>query len=303
MPPFICLGEHRNIYSESQLAYIISDEENPTNHPIFSLDTNLGSSILKVTNDPEPPLEIKKQSITLCEDSPPTTYVWKMFIDGDSSKEGVGVGVVFDSPTQETIYLSYKIEFETTNNVVEYEALVLGLRDAKDMGIQEISVFGDVELIVQQIKNLYQAKKPRLMTYRNKVWDLVDSFLLAFNISFIPRKENTMANSLAISASNFRIPFPLELKYDVEVKYRPSIPDNVKHWNVFEDDLEIKIFLETTDEFSTLHIDQDHDTKSSTHVDVFLNKIDNHHIIQLPSNHIPKGLVPWRDCSKEMMWL
>jgi ribonuclease HI len=48
--------------------------------------------------------------------------------------------------------LSYKLEFESTNNVVEYEALVLGLRVAKDMGIEKISVFGDVELIVHQIK-------------------------------------------------------------------------------------------------------------------------------------------------------
>jgi hypothetical protein len=38
--------EHRRIYREAQLDYIISDEANPTNHPIFSLDTDLGSSIL-----------------------------------------------------------------------------------------------------------------------------------------------------------------------------------------------------------------------------------------------------------------
>jgi ribonuclease HI len=43
--------------------------------------------------------------------------------------------------------------------VAEYEALVLGLRAAKDMGIEEISVFGDAELIVHQIKNIYQAKR------------------------------------------------------------------------------------------------------------------------------------------------
>jgi ribonuclease HI len=67
-----------------------------------------------------------------------------MFFDGASSKEGVGARVVFVSPTQETISLSYKLEFETTNNVAEYEALVLGLRAAKDMGIEELSVFGDV---------------------------------------------------------------------------------------------------------------------------------------------------------------
>jgi ribonuclease HI len=53
--------------------------------------------------------------------------------------------------------------------VAEYESLALGLRDEKDMGIQEISVFGDEKLIVNQIKNLYQAKNPRLRTYRNEV--------------------------------------------------------------------------------------------------------------------------------------
>ena len=84
---------------------------------------------------------------------------------------------------------------------------------------------------------------------------------------------------------------PPKLKYDVEVKYRPSIPDNVKHWKVFEDDLEIKKILEFFDEFFASHIDQDHDSKSNTHIDVFLNKIANHHIVQLPSNHILKGLV------------
>jgi hypothetical protein len=101
-----------------------------------------------------------------------------------------------------------------------------------------------------------------------------------------------MTDSLAVSTSNFRVTFPPNLKYDVEVKYRPSIPDNVKHWKVFEDDIEIKIFLETVDEFSSLHIDQDHDTKKIPQDGVFLNKIADHHIVQFPSNHIPKGLVP-----------
>jgi hypothetical protein len=89
------------------------------------------------------------------------------------------------------------------------------------------------------------------------VWDLVDSFFLAFNIYFIPREENTMVDSLGTSTSNFRVPLPPKFRYEVEVKYRPSIPDNVKHWKVFEDDLEIKKFLETIEEFSNIHIDRD----------------------------------------------
>jgi ribonuclease HI len=252
----------------------------------------MGSSILQLTDALESPLEIKKNSINFSEEPPLTTYVWKMFFDGASSKEGVGVGVIFVSPTQETISLSYKLEFETTNNVTKYEALVLGLRAEKYMGIEELSVFGDAELIVHHIKNLYQTKHPRLRSYRNEVWDLVDSFFSTFNISFIPREENTMADSLVVSTSNLIIPILPKIKYDVEVKYKPSILNNVKYWKVFEDDLELKKILEAVDEFSALHIDHDHDLEITPHADVFLNKIANHHIVQLPRNHIPKGLVP-----------
>ena len=63
--------------------------------------------------------------------------------------------MVFVSPAQETISLSYKLEFEATNNMAEYEALILGLRAAREMGIQEVVVFGDAELIVQQIRSAY----------------------------------------------------------------------------------------------------------------------------------------------------
>jgi hypothetical protein len=121
---------------------------------------------------------------------------------------------------------------------------------------------------------------------------LVDIFFSSFNISFVHREENTMDDSLVVSTSNFRIPIPPKIKYDVAVKYKPYIPDNVKYWKVFEDDLELKNFLETVDEFCALHIDQDHDLEITPHADVFLNKIANHHIVQLPSNHIPKGIVP-----------
>jgi ribonuclease HI len=293
MPLFLVFGgEHRRLYREAQLAYIISDETNPTNHPIFALDTDLGSSLLHLTDTPGAPPEIRKRPISYHEIPPPTTFVWKMFFDGASSSEGAGAGVVFVSPCQETISLSYKLEFETTNNVAEYEALVLGLRDAKEMGIEEVAVFKDAELIVQQVRNAYRVKHPRLRSYKNEVWDLIDNFFSAFNISFIPREENTLADSLAVSASQFRIPLPPKFKYDVEIRYRPSVPDNIKHWKVFEDDLEIRKFLESVDEFSALHIDQDHDPEGDSHPEVFLNKIANHHIVQFPSNHIPKGLVP-----------
>jgi ribonuclease HI len=233
-------GEHRRLYREAQLAYIISDEANPTNHPIFSLDTDLGSSLLQLTHALEPPIKLRKKPTTPHEFPPSITPIWKMFFDGAYSREGAGVGVFFVSPSQETISLSYKLEFETTNNVAEYEALVLGMRAAKEMGIKKIAIFGDAELIIHQVRNAYRANNPRLRNYRNEVWDLIDNFFSAFNIAFIPREDNVVADSLVVSASQFKVPQPSMAKYDVEIKYRPSVSDNVKHWKVFEDDLEIE---------------------------------------------------------------
>jgi ribonuclease HI len=142
-------GEHRRLYREAQQDYIINDEANPTSHPIFALDTDLGSSVLQLTNSPEPLLKLRKPPTTSHEFPPSITPIWKMFFDGACSREGARAGVFFVSPTQETIYLSYKLEFEATNNVVEYEALVLGLKSTREMGIQKVAVFGDALLVVQ----------------------------------------------------------------------------------------------------------------------------------------------------------
>jgi len=86
--------------------------------------------------------------------------IWKthcgfFFFDGSCSKEGLGVGIVIISPSKEVISLSFKLEFETTNNIAEYEALLLGLRAAKDMGIDKLTVFGDFELVIHQVNNIY----------------------------------------------------------------------------------------------------------------------------------------------------
>jgi hypothetical protein len=95
-------GEHRRLYREAQLVYIISDEANPTNHPIFALDTDLSSSLLQLTHAPEPLMNLKNSPTVSPEVPSSITPIWKMYFDGACSQEGTGAGVVFVSPTQET---------------------------------------------------------------------------------------------------------------------------------------------------------------------------------------------------------
>ena len=72
-----------------------------------------------------------------------------MYFDGASSREGSGVGVVLFFPTQKKVTISYKLQFSTTNNTGEYEALVLGMKEAKDLGAEQLFAFGDSELVIR----------------------------------------------------------------------------------------------------------------------------------------------------------
>ena len=61
----------------------------------------------------------------------------------------------------------------------------------------------------------------------------------SFKISYVPREMNELADSLAMSSCAFIPPLPHKLTYEIQVKYRPSLPDNVKFWKDFEDDVEL----------------------------------------------------------------
>ena len=59
--------------------------------------------------------------------------LWKMYFDGSVTKAGAGVGVCIISPIRDTKAYSYKLVFECSKNVAEYEALLLGLHALKDL--------------------------------------------------------------------------------------------------------------------------------------------------------------------------
>jgi ribonuclease HI len=135
-----------------------------------------------------------------------------MYFDGAGTKDSTGAMVVLISPSKETISLLFKLDFRTTNNIAEYEALLLGLNSAKEMGIKGLKVFGDADLIIQQVNSTFQTKHVRLKAYRDEVWKVRDSFSI-FEISYIPRDMNQPVDSLVVSASIFIPPMPPRLSY------------------------------------------------------------------------------------------
>ena len=78
-----------------------------------------------------------------------------MYFDRAYFKAKKGVGIVIISPSSKVYNFSFRLEFEASNNVAEYEELLLGLETAKDMGIKMLNIKGDSDLVVLQIKNRY----------------------------------------------------------------------------------------------------------------------------------------------------
>jgi ribonuclease HI len=57
------------------------------------------------------------------------------------------------------------LNFEATNNLAEYEALIFGLTVALSLGVQEILVKGDSQLIISQVRGECCCNNPQLLAY------------------------------------------------------------------------------------------------------------------------------------------
>ncbi|XP_070008433.1 uncharacterized protein [Nicotiana sylvestris] len=77
---------------------------------------------------------------------------WKLFFDRAANMKGVGIGAVLISEIGQHYPVTAQLRFYCTNNIVEYKACILGLRLAIDMGVQEILVLGDSDLLVHHIQ-------------------------------------------------------------------------------------------------------------------------------------------------------
>lgn len=91
---------------------------------------------------------------------------WVMFFNGSSYGSHGGAGIVFETPTQDLLSYTFKLDFECSNNVAEYEALILGLRLAEELDLGAIDIKGDSKLVTSQVTGKFQVKEAHLAPYR-----------------------------------------------------------------------------------------------------------------------------------------
>ncbi|KAH6776184.1 hypothetical protein C2S52_013745 [Perilla frutescens var. hirtella] len=130
---------------------------------------------------------------------------WKMYFDGASHREGAGTGVVFITLEGEVLPYSFTLTENCSNNVAEYQALILGSEMAMDAKRLQIKVYGDCKVVIYQLLGSYDVKKPELISYVKYAQRMI-GWLGDVELEHVLRKENKQADALAKLASTIAIP-------------------------------------------------------------------------------------------------
>jgi ribonuclease HI len=114
-----------------------------------------------------------------------------------------GAGAIIKDSDGEVVGMLTKYLGKATNNMAEYEALILALEEAQSLGLSSVSVFADSELMVKQINGVYRVKNEGLKGLYAIAIKLVSQFD-TFRITHVKRELNGEADKLANEAIDNR---------------------------------------------------------------------------------------------------
>jgi ribonuclease HI len=121
-----------------------------------------------------------------------------------SEGKGAGAGVVFVTLDEAIIPYSFTLTSTISNNAAEYEALIIGLEMAQNMGLKMIQIYGDSLLIINQLLGTYGVKKLELVPYFLKAKELISQFS-DVKIEHIVRSQNNKTDALESLAASLSL--------------------------------------------------------------------------------------------------
>jgi ribonuclease HI len=119
-------------------------------------------------------------------------------IDGASrgNPGPAGIGVLILGADGEVVERLHRGIGEATNNVAEYRALLLGLERTLALGVEDLEVRSDSELLVRQLQGRYRVKHPGLLPLYEAARKQIARFR-HFEVRHVPREQNAEADALA----------------------------------------------------------------------------------------------------------
>ncbi|KAK1691986.1 hypothetical protein QYE76_008683 [Lolium multiflorum] len=128
---------------------------------------------------------------------PDLSRTWTMNFDGSKRLEGAGAGVVLISPEGDKLKYILRMTFpNASNNEAEYEALIHGMKMAKACGATRLKIFGDSQLVAQQVMNQCDAVNDSMMAYK-EVYNELEKLFDGCEVNHISRLSNDEADVLA----------------------------------------------------------------------------------------------------------
>ena len=109
------------------------------------------------------------------------------------------IAAVIATPDGEVLEERSEVIGETTNNVAEYRALLLGIERARALGARELELVGDSELIVRQVRGEYRVKDAALRELHELVGEALAGFR-RWSIRHVRRDDNAAADALVNAA-------------------------------------------------------------------------------------------------------
>lgn len=123
---------------------------------------------------------------------------WYLEFDGSFNKLGTGAGVwIHNSHNNHAQGHAYRLNFRCTNNMAEYEALLLGLKLLKALGAAKVSILGDSNLVIQQMKGNFVTNDNRMRAYKTAATNILNAFSES-KLAKISRNHNIHVHSLLI---------------------------------------------------------------------------------------------------------
>lgn len=153
-----------------------------------------------------------------------------LYFDGSKCNDGARGGSILISPVGEKTILACKLEFECTNMMAEYEALVQGLHKSIILDVEYLRVSSASSIVIKQVRNNIHCVSNHLRRYQSLI-QILTSHFIAFNISPIPRLQNASDDLLANVGSKLIPPrYFSPDKFSIEFIFHPSIPNNITQW-------------------------------------------------------------------------
>lgn len=190
------------------LRYIAEHEELSRTCERFHLEPGELRELLLAAAERAPRPKKKPEQSALPLEEKPAGALARARVYSDGASRGnpgpAGAGaVIMDAESGKVVELLKRYLGKQTNNVAEYQAAILGLSRARELGVREVELVADSQLLIRQLGGQYQVKHPGIRPLYEEALQLLKGFQKV-RLVHVPREMNTLADEMSNRAIDDR---------------------------------------------------------------------------------------------------